>query len=86
MSVSVISLSRGTSTVRIMRRELHRIEEETGISPEDWMQELHDDAVEQYMDDAVGFDFDAFEMHLSCQADTFIDFWHDHYQYLTLDL
>ena len=82
MSVSVISLALGTSTIRIMRRELNRIEQATGIRPEDWMQEIHDNAVEEYMDDVDGFDFKSFEMHLSCEADNFIDFWHEHYQHI----
>lgn len=86
MSVSVISLARGTSTIRIMRRELNRIEQETGVRPEDWLQEIHDDAVDQYMNDTDGFDFDSFEMHMSCTADSFIDFWHDHYQNLNMNL
>ena len=46
------------------------------------MQEIHDNAVEEYMDDVDGFDFKSFEMHLSCEADNFIDFWHEHYQHL----
>ena len=85
MSVSVISLSLGTSTVRIMRRELNRIEHATGIRPEDWMQEIHDDAVEEYMTDD-DFDFDSFDLHMSCVADSFIDFWNEHTQYLNNDL
>ena len=86
MSVSVVSLALGTSTIRIMRRELNRIEQETGIRPEDWMQELHDDAVEEQLQTGDEFDFETFEMHMSCQADNFIDFWHDHYQHLNVDL
>lgn len=86
MSVSIVSLALGTSTIRIMRRELNRIEQETGIRPEDWMQELHDDAVEEQLRTGDEFDFEVFEMHLSCQADNFIDFWHDHYQNLNIDL
>ena len=85
MSVSVISLSLGTSTIRIMRRELNRIEQATGIRPEDWMQEIHDDAVEEYMTDD-DFDFDSFDLHMSCVADSFIDFWNEHTQYLNNDL
>lgn len=85
MSVSVISLSLGTSTVRIMRRELNRIEQATGIRPEDWMQEIHDDAVEEYMTDD-DFDFDSFDLHMSCVADSFIDFWNEHTKYLNNDL
>jgi len=81
MSVSIISLSRSTSTVRIMRRELNRIEQATGIRPEDWMQEIHDDAVNEYRNDG-DFDFDSFDLHLSCVADSFIDFWNEHYQFL----
>jgi hypothetical protein len=85
MSVSVISLAHGTSTIRIMRRELRRIERATGIYPEDWMQEIHDDAVDLYMTDN-DFDFDAFDMHMSCTADSFIDFWNDHHQHLNNNL
>ena len=82
MSVSVISIALGTSTLRIMRRELTRIEQETGVRPEDWMQEVHDEAVDEYRSDCDGFDFEAFDMHMSCVADSFIDFWNEHYQHL----
>ena len=81
MSVSVISLSRNTSTVRIMRRELNRIEQTTGVRPEDWLQEVHDDAVNEYRN-GDDFDFESFDLHMSCVADNFIDFWKEHYQFL----
>ena len=32
------------------------------------------------------FDFAAFDMHMSCTADSFIDFWDDHYKNLNNDL
>lgn len=85
MSVSILSLSRGTSTIRIMRRELRRIEQATGICPEDWMQEEHDETVKECRRQD-GFDWEEFEMHMSCTADNFIEFWIEHHQHLNNNL
>lgn len=76
----IISPSLARDTFRILRRELARIETETGYRPEDWLSDVYDESINDYMDDN-GFDFDAFEMHLSCKADEFIDFINEHYQH-----
>lgn len=77
----LISMSRGTTTRAILTAQLDHIERETGYRPEDWLYTIYDEAYEEYMTDDE-FDWDGFEMHLSCVADSFIEFIHDHYQHL----
>jgi len=85
MSRNLISLPLGLSTRAILRDTLDRIELETGYRPVDWLTDVYDEAYEEYML-PYGFDWDGFEMHLSCVADSFIDFIHDHYQHLNMTL
>lgn len=69
----VVSIAKGISTTRVLRRELDRIESATGIRPVEWMDEMHDIAL---MDNSDGmrFDFEGFEVQLSCNADQYIDY------------
>lgn len=82
---NLISLSRSQTTMQILKHELDRIEQQTGYRPVDWLSSVYDESYEEYMagDD---FDWDGFEMHLSCVADSFIDFIHDHYKDLNMNL
>lgn len=82
---NLIKIGRGMSTMGILRQELNRIEQETGYRPVDWLSTIYDEAYEEYM---IGdeFDWEGFEMHLSCVADSFIEFIHDHYSDLRMDI
>ena len=84
MSKNIISISRGMSTMDILRRELDRIEQLTGSRPVDWLWSAYDEDLDDYYT-ADGYDFDAFEMHISALADSFLDFHHDHVRDLHLD-
>lgn len=84
MSKNIISISRGMSTMGILRRELDRIEQLTGSRPEDWMWTCYDEDIDEFYT-YEGYDFDAFEMHISALADSYIDFVHEHVKDLTLD-
>ena len=78
---NLISVSMGTSTIGVLRQELDHIEHATGYRPEDWLSDIYDEAYEEYWQDD-SFDWDGFEMHLSCVADSFIEFIAQHYQHL----
>lgn len=85
MSKSIISLRRGTSTIAIARRELDRIESLTGSRPEDWFMTNYDEDIDDYYG-PDGFEWDDFEMHLALVADSYIDFVHEHYADLIMDI
>lgn len=85
MSKSIISLRRGTSTLAIARRELDRIESLTGNRPEDWFMTNYDEDIDDYYG-PDGFEWDDFEMHLALVADSYIDFVHEHYTDLIMDI
>ena len=85
MSVSIISLSRHTSTRDILRSELNRIESATGYRPEDWLTDVYDECIDDFRT-GDGFDFDGFSMHLSFMADDFIDFINEHYKDLHMTI
>ena len=85
MSKSIISLRRGTSTLAIARRELDRIESLTGNRPEDWFMTNYDEDIDDYYG-PDGFEWDDFEMHLALVADSYIDFVHEHYADLIIDI
>lgn len=85
MSKSIIFISRGTSTLALARRQLDRIEAITGDRPEDWFMTEYDEDIDDYYDHD-GFDWDAFEMHLGCVADHYIDFIQEHYKDLNINL
>ena len=71
----------GRSTMGILRQELDHIEHATGYRPEDWMYQMYDEAYEEYWCND-SFDWEGFEMHISCLADSFIEFIAQHYQNL----
>lgn len=79
----IISPSLRKDSFQILRHELDRIEQETGYRPEDWLSDCYEESIPEYMDDA-GFDFEAFQWHMSCKADEFIDFINEHYQNLRM--
>lgn len=85
MSKSIISIRRGTSTLAIARRELNRIESLTGNRPEDWFMTNYDEDIDDYYG-PDGFEWDDFEMHLALVADSYIDFVHEHYADLIMDI
>lgn len=85
MSRNLISLSKGVSTWSMLNTQLDRIESETGYRPVDWLTDIYDEAYEEYMQ-GDSFDWDGFGMHLSCVADSFIEFIHDHYQHLNMTM
>lgn len=85
MSKSIISLRRGTSTLAIARRELDRIESLTGNRPVDWFMTNYDEDIDDYYG-PDGFEWDDFEMHLALVADSYIDFVHEHYADLVMDI
>ena len=78
---NLISLRTGKTTMGILRAQLDHIEHATGYRPDDWLSDIYNEAYEEYMQDD-GFDWDGFEMHLSCVADSFIEFIAKHYQFL----
>lgn len=82
---NLISLSRSSTTLQVLKRQLDRIELTTGYRPEDWLADEYEESYEEYMHDD-GFDWDGFEMHMSCMADSFIDFIGQHYQHLNNNL
>lgn len=86
MSLSIISVSRGTSTLSMVRSELNRIESFTGYRPTDWLTDIHDESLDDFRSDDGSFDFDGFAMHLSCVADSFIEFIQEHYQHLHMTI
>ena len=67
------------STTGIVRKALDRIEHETGIRPEDWMDECHDNAVIDCTDNEGYFDWDMFESQIDNDADNYIDFMKENY-------
>lgn len=67
------------STTGIVRKALDRIEHETGIRPEDWMDECHDNAVIDATDEDGCFDWDMFESQIDNDADNYIDFMKENY-------
>ena len=67
------------STTGIVRKALDRIEQETGIRPEDWMDECHDNAVIDCTDSDGYFDWDMFESQIDNDADNYIDFMKENY-------
>lgn len=85
MSKSIISLRLGTSTLALARRELDRIESLTGSRPEDWFMTNYDEDIDDYYG-PDGFEWDDFEMHLALVADSYIDFVHEHYADLVMDI
>lgn len=82
---NLISIRSGSSTMSVLRSELDRIEHKTGHRPTDWLSEIYEEAYEEYMTD-TGFDWNGFTLHLSCVADSFIDFIIDHYQHLNMNM
>ena len=78
---NLISIPKGISTLGILRQVLDDIEHKTGYRPLDWMSDVYDEAYEYYMIDDQ-FDWDGFELHLTCAADSFVDFIIAHYQNL----
>ena len=82
---NLISIPTGASTLGILRSELDRIEHKTGYRPLDWLSDIYEEAYEEYMT-GDSFDWYGFELHLSCVADSFIDFIIDHYQHLNMTL
>lgn len=84
MSLSILSLSRGTSTLAMARSELKRIEAITGYRPVDWLMDIYDESLDDFRSDDGSFDFEGFAMHLSCVADSFIDFTQEHAQHLRM--
>lgn len=80
---NLLSVSRSITTMQIFRRELNRIEQLTGCRPEDWFSTEYEESYDEYMT-CDGFDWDGFEMHMSCMADSFIDFIHENYQHLNM--
>lgn len=78
---NLISIPSGKTTMSILRVQLDHIEHATGYRPVDWLSSIYEEAYEEYMG-PDGFDWDGFEMHLSCVADSFIEFIAQHYQFL----
>lgn len=81
----IISPSLAMDSFQILRHELDRIETETGYRPEDWLSDVYDESLNDYMED-TGFDFEGFRWHLSCKADDFIDFINEHYRDLKMTI
>ncbi len=77
---NLIKIGTGMSTRGILRRELDRIEHATGERPEDWLSTIYEEAYEEYMTDN-GFDWEGFDLHLACVADSFIEFIAQSYQH-----
>lgn len=82
---NLISIRSGSSTMGILRQTLDNIEHATGYRPDDWMSDIYDEAYEEYWSDD-SFDWDGFTMHLSCVADSFIEFIAQHYQHLNMNM
>ena len=78
---NLIKIGRGMSTMGILRAQLDRIEHATGYRPEDWLSDIYEEAYEEYMT-GDSFDWEGFELHMSCVADSFIEFIDQHYQHL----
>lgn len=78
MEKDILCLSKGISTHGIIRRELDRIERITGSRPVDWMSVVHDIAITDNTEGGY-FDFDGFEIQVSCDADHYIDFVLENY-------
>lgn len=85
MSRTLISIPRGTSTYQILLNSLDYIERMTGYRPVDWLTDVYDEAYEEFIR-SDPFDWDGFEMHMSCAADSFVEFIQSHYQHLNNDL
>lgn len=81
----IISPSKGKDSFQILRHELDRIEQETGYRPDDWLSDRYDESIDEYIEGS-DFDYDGFEMHLSCVADSFIDFINEHYRDLRMNI
>ncbi len=82
---NLIAIGRGMSTLGILRSQLDHIEHATGYRPEDWLSDAYEEAYEEYMTDQ-GFDWEGFELHLACLADSFIEFIAQHYQNLNCNI
>ena len=82
---NLIAIGRGMSTLGILRSQLDNIEHATGYRPDDWLSTIYEEAYEEYMTDE-GFDWEGFELHLSCVADSFIEFIAQHYQHLNCNI
>lgn len=82
---NLIAIGRGMSTLGILRSQLDHIEHSTGYRPEDWLSDVYEEAYDEYMTDE-GFDWEGFELHLSCVADSFIEFIAQHYQHLNCNI
>lgn len=82
---NLIKIGRGMSTMGILRAQLDHIEHATGYRPEDWLSTIYEEAYEEYMTDDE-FDWEGFELHLSCVADSFIEFIAQHYQNLNCNI
>jgi len=82
---NLIAIGRGMSTLGVLRSQLDHIENTTGYRPEDWLSDVYEEAYDEYMTDE-GFDWEGFELHLSCVADSFIEFIAQHYQHLNCNI
>ena len=82
---NLIAIGRGMSTLGILRSQLDHIEHSTGYRPEDWLSDIYEEAYDEYMTDE-GFDWEGFELHISCVADSFIEFIAQHYQHLNCNI
>lgn len=78
---NLIKIGRGMSTLGILRTQLDHIEHATGYRPEDWLTDVYEEAYDEYWNNGE-FDWEGFELHLSCVADSFIEFIAQHYQHL----
>lgn len=82
---NLIKIGRGMSTIGILRAQLDHIEHATGYRPEDWLSTIYEEAYDEYWNDDE-FDWEGFELHLSCVADSFIEFIAQHYQNLNCNI
>lgn len=82
---NLIKIGRGMSTMGILRAQLDHIEHATGYRPEDWLSTIYEEAYDEYWNDGE-FDWEGFELHLSCVADSFIEFIAQHYQNLNCNI
>lgn len=82
---NLIKIGRGMSTMGILRAQLDHIEHATGYRPEDWLSTIYEEAYDEYWNDDE-FDWEGFELQLSCVADSFIEFIAQHYQNLNCNI
>ena len=82
---NLIKIGKGMSTMGILRAQLDHIEHATGYRPEDWLSTIYEEAYDEYWNDGE-FDWEGFELHLSCVADSFIEFIAQHYQNLNCNI